>query len=115
MERQTHKIDATDRILGRLASEIAVLLRGKHKPNFVPYFDGGDFVLVNNAEKIKLSGKKVTQKTYFSHSGYLGHEKLTPLLKLFKKDPNQILKRAVWGMLPKNKLRKEQIKRLKFK
>lgn len=115
MKRETHTIDASNRILGRLASEIAILLRGKHKSNFVPYKDVGDSVFVKNVEKIKVTGKKEDQKKYYRHSGYLGSLKETPLKILFKKNPQEVLKKAVYGMLPKNKLREQQIKRLKFK
>ena len=115
MKRDTHTIDATDQVLGRLATEIAILLRGKHKPNFVFNQDVGDFVVIKNADKIKLTGKKMENKLYYRHSGYLGHLKKIPLKKVFEKDPGEVLKRAVYGMLPKNKLRVEQIKRLKTK
>lgn len=114
MDRNTHTIDATDKVLGRLATEIATLLRGKQKPDFAPYKDIGDFVVVKNVEKIKLTGKKKEQKKYYHHSGYLGGLKEVSLEKIFKRDPGEILKRAVYGMLPKNKLRAKQIKRLKF-
>lgn len=114
MERKTHIIDATGKVLGRLASEIAILLRGKHKPDFVPYKDMGDFVVIKNADKIILSGKKTEQKKYYRHSGYLGGLREIPFKKYFEKDPSWILRRAVLGMLPKNKLRAKQIKRLKF-
>lgn len=114
MQRKTHTIDATDKVLGRLASEIAVLLRGKHKPDFVPYKDMGDFVIVKNIRNLKITGKKMTQKKYFHHAeGYLGGEKFIPLEKVFKEKPDWVLKKAVYGMLPKNKLRAKQIKRLK--
>lgn len=113
--RKTHTIDATNKVLGRLATQIATLLRGKHKPDFVPHKDMGDFVRVENIEKIRVTGKKMEQKKYYRHSGYMGGLKETPLKKLFEKDPAEVLKKAVWGMLPKNKLRNEQIKRLKFK
>lgn len=114
MERKIHKIDATDKVLGRLATEIATLLRGKHKPDFAPYKDIGDFVMVKNVDKLKLTGKKIQQKKYFRYSGYPGGLKETPLKKLFESDPGQVLKKAVWGMLPKNKLRAKQIKRLRI-
>lgn len=114
MERETHTIDASDKILGRLATEIAVLLRGKHKPDFVPNEDIGDIVVVRNIEKIKFTGKKSEKKIYYRHSGYLGGLKETPLKKLFEKNPGEVLKKAVFGMLPKNKLRARQIKRLKI-
>jgi len=114
MERKTHTIDATGKVLGRLATEIAVLLRGKQKPDFVPYRDMGDFVIVKNVSKLKITGKKMEQKKYFHHSGFLGGVKEVPLKKNFKTNPAEVLKKAVFGMLPKNKLRAEQIKKLKI-
>jgi large subunit ribosomal protein L13 len=112
--RQTHKIDATGKVLGRLASQIAILLMGKNKPNYDPSRDMGDFVIVKNVEKIKISGKKLEKEKYYRHSGYLGGLKEIPLKKIFKENPSQVLKKAVFGMLPKNRLRKKMIKRLKF-
>lgn len=114
MKRETHTIDVTGKVLGRLATEIAILLRGKQKPDFVPYRDMGDFVIVKNADKIKLTGKKRKEKKYYHHTGYLGGLKEVPFEKVFKRDPGEVLRRAVYGMLPKNKLRAKQIKRLKF-
>ena len=114
MERKTYTIDATDKVLGRLATEIAILLRGKRKPGFVPYKDMGDFAVVKNVDKLKFTGRKLKQKKYYHHSGYLGGMKEIPLEKLFEKRPEEVLKRAVFGMLPRNKLRSEMIKRLKF-
>jgi len=114
IQRKTHTIDAAGKVLGRLAVEIAILLRGKHKPDFVPYKDMGDFIKVKNVDKIRLTGKKTEKKIYYHHTGYLGSLKEVPFKKLFKKDPSQVLKKAVLGMLPKNKLRAEQIKRLKI-
>ncbi len=114
MERKTHTIDATNKVFGRLATEIAVLLRGKNKPGFVLNKDMGDFIVVKNADKIKITGKKFEQKIYYHHTGYLGGLKKVPLKKLFEKNPAEILKKAVFGMLPKNKLRAKQIKRLKI-
>ncbi len=113
MKRETHIIDATNKVLGRLATEIAVLLRGKHKPEFVPYKDMGDFVNIKNITNIKITGKKMEQKKYFQHSGFLGGLKEIPLKTLFKKNPKEVLRKAVLGMLPKNKLSPKQIKRLK--
>ncbi len=113
MKRETHTIDAVGQPLGRLAVEIAVLLRGKHRPDFMPNKDAGDFVIIKNIEKIKFTGKKFEKKIYYHHTGYLGGLKETPLKTLFKKDPDRVLRKAVFGMLPKNKLRAKQIKRLK--
>ncbi|GAH97193.1 unnamed protein product [marine sediment metagenome] len=114
MERKTHTIDAANKVLGRLATEIAVLLRGKDKPDFAPNKDMGDFVTVRNFSKIRITGKKLGQKIYYRHTGYLGGLKEVPLKKLFEKDPAEVLKKAVFGMLPKNKLRAKQIKRLRI-
>lgn len=114
MERKTHTIDASGKVLGRLATRIVLLLRGKHKPDFVPYKDMGDIVVVKNVSKIKVTGRKMEQKKYYRHSGYMGGLKVTPLKKLLKERPDEVLKKAVSGMLPKNKLRSEQLKRLKF-
>jgi large subunit ribosomal protein L13 len=114
VETKTHIIDAKGKVLGRLAAQIAVLLRGKHKPNFVPYKDVGDFVVVKNVKEIKITGDKMKKKIYYRHTGYLGHLKETPLEKLFQKNPAEVLRRAVWGMLPKNRLRKKLIKKLKI-
>jgi large subunit ribosomal protein L13 len=113
-QRKTHTIDAGGKVLGRLATQIAVLLRGKHKPTFVPYKDEGDFVVVKDIKNIKITGKKLEQKKYYRHSGYPGGFKEIAMKKLFAEKPAEVLKKAVWGMLPKNKLRKEMIKRLKI-
>ena len=114
MKRETYTIDAKNRVLGRLAAEIAVLLRGKNKIEFSPNKDIGSFVVVKNAGKIKVTGRKIDQKVYYRHSGYLGGLKETSLKKLLKENPEQVLRNAVFGMLPKNKLRSEMIKRLKL-
>lgn len=114
IKRETHIIDAQGKSLGRLASEIAILLQGKHKPDFAPHKDIGDFVIVKNFEKVKFTGKKLKKKKYFRHSGYLGGLKEETLEELLKKDPFLVLRKAVLGMLPKNKLRKKMIKRLKL-
>lgn len=113
IQRATHTIDASGKSLGRLATQIATLLRGKNKPSFVPYLDMGDEVVVKNLKDLRFAGKKLDQKMYFSHSEYLGSGKETPLRKLFEKKPDLVLKKAVMGMLPKNKLRARMIKRLK--
>jgi len=115
VKRETHTIDATDKVLGRLAAQIAVLLRGKHRPNFVPYKDMGDFVIVENVNKLKFTRKKIEQKKYYRHSGYWGGLKEIPLKKLFAERPDEVLRKAVYRMLPKNKLRAKMIKRLKIK
>jgi len=114
MKREIHTIDVTDQILGRIATRIAMLLRGKHKPSFVFNQDVGDFVVIKNADKIKITGKKMEQKKYYRHSGYIGNLKEISLKKVFEKDAGKVMKTTVYGMLPKNKLRKQQIKRLKF-
>lgn len=114
IERKKHNIDVKDKVLGRVATEIANLLRGKGKPDFVSNLDMGDFVIVRNADKIKLTGKKIEQKTYFHHTGWLGNQKFVPVKKVMDREAGDVLRRAVMGMLPKNKLRAEQIKRLTF-
>ena len=114
LKKETHTIDATEKVLGRLATEIAILLRGKHKRDFVPHKEMGDFVIVKNIKKIKITGKKMEQKKYRRHSGYMGGLKEIPMKTVFKKDPGEVLRKAVYGMLPKNKLRDRWIKRLKF-
>jgi len=118
IDRKTHTIDATGKVLGRLASEIAIFLQGKHKPNFLPYKDMGDFVIVKNVGKLKVTGKKMESKVYFRHSEYLGGVKEIPLKKLFSEGypqgPAKVLRKAVMGMLPKNKLRKKMMERLKI-
>lgn len=114
MKRETHIIDATNKILGRLASQIASLLRGKHKKNFHPAKDVGDFVIVKNVQRMRVTGKKMEQKKYYRHSGYPGGLKEKSLKTLFLENPAEVLRKAVLGMLPKNKLRKKQIKRLKI-
>jgi len=114
MERKTHIIDAAGKVLGRLASEIAILLRGKNKADFMPNKDMGDVVIVKNVDKIKITGKKLEKKKYRYHTGYLGGLKEIPFKKIFQENPSQVLKKAVYGMLPKNKMRDRQIKRLKF-
>lgn len=114
MKRETHTIDAKGKFLGRLATEIAILLHGKHKPNFQPNKDMGDFVVVRNVDQIRFTGKKMEEKKYYRHSGFPGGLKEISLKKLFAKDQNKVLKIAVLGMLPKNKLRPRQIKRLSF-
>ena len=112
-ERQWHLVDADGKILGRLATEIALLLRGKGKVDFASHIDGGDFVVAINIDKIKISGNKEEKKIYYRHTGYPGGIKEISYGKLFEKNPSAVLRKAVWGMLPKNKLRPHMIKRLK--
>ena len=106
-------VDASNKVLGRLATKLADKLRGKDKSTFTPHVDGGDYVVVINAEKVKVSGKKDTQKTYFKHSGYIGSTTFTKLDHLRKSNPESIVEKAVWGMLPKNRLGRAIIKHLK--
>jgi large subunit ribosomal protein L13 len=106
-------IDATDVVLGRLASQVAVLLRGKHKASFAPHVDGGDFVIVINAEKVALTGKKATDKMVYRHSGYPGGLRAIPIGELIEKHPTRVIENAVKGMLPKNKLAAQQLTHLK--
>ena len=109
-----HVVDAAGIPLGRLASAVAQLIRGKHKPSFTPHMDGGDFVVVVNASQVKLTGRKLTQKRYFSHSGYMGHESFTPVEEVLASHPERVIEKAVFGMLPKNSLAKQRL-RLKLK
>jgi large subunit ribosomal protein L13 len=111
--RSWHVIDADDVVLGRLAVTAAILLRGKHKPTYAPHVDGGDFVVVVNASKIALGGSKRTDKYYHRHSGRPGSLKSVPAGELLAKDPRQVVELAVWGMLPKNRLSRKLIKKLK--
>lgn len=104
-------VDAADVPLGRLASRVAQLIRGKHKPTFTPHMDGGDFVIVINAEKVKLTGRKLEQKRHFRHTGFMGHERYTPVKKLLEgKYPERVIEHAVFGMLPKNSLSKQKLR-----
>ena len=112
IKREKHIIDASGKILGRLSSEVAMLLMGKNKASYVPYLDTGDLVVVSNAAKIKVTGKKITQKIYTRHSGYPGGLKQETFAKLMEKDPRKIIEHAVSGMLPKTKLGKVMIKKL---
>lgn len=115
MQRNVHQIDATDQKLGRLATKIASLLRGKHKVTFQPNIDGGDIVEVSNVGKLKFTPKKLEQKKYYQHSNYPGGLTEKSLKQLMEEDPSEVLRKAVWNMLPKNKLRDRMIKRLRFK
>ncbi len=115
MQKRIHNLDASGIPLGRLASKIAVLLRGKQRADFVPYKGGLDIVVVENVNQVAFTGKKKEARTYFSHSGFPKGEKHTPLKKVFEISPEKVLQRAVKGMLPHNKLSDSLIKNLKFK
>jgi large subunit ribosomal protein L13 len=104
-------VDAEGMVLGRLASEVAKILRGKHKPTFTPHMDTGDNVIVINASKVKVTGRKAEQKTYFSHTGYMGHEKHTPFATMLAKHPERIIEKAIYGMLPKTTLGRQVLRR----
>jgi large subunit ribosomal protein L13 len=110
VSHQWHVVDADGIALGRLASSVAQLIRGKHKPQFTPHMDGGDFVVVVNAAKVRLSGRKMEQKQYFRHSGYMGHERFTPVARELKQHPERVIQRAVFGMLPKTTLSRQQLR-----
>jgi large subunit ribosomal protein L13 len=114
VQRDWYVVDATDQVLGRLATQIAGLLRGKHKPTFTPHIDSGDFVVVVNAEKIKLVGRKPEQKVYYRHSGYPGGIKATPYKMMLAKHPDRILRSAVKGMLPKNRMGRRLLTKLRI-
>jgi large subunit ribosomal protein L13 len=105
--------DVTDKALGRAATRIAMVLRGKHKPSFTPHVDSGDFVIVINAGKLKLSGNKAETKTYYDHTLYAGGIIYTPAGKMLEQKPEELIKRAVWGMLPKGPLGRKLYKKLK--
>ena len=113
IEHKWYVIDATDVVLGRLASQAATLLRGKHKATFAPHMDMGDFVIIVNASKVSLSGTKKTTKMAYRHSGYPGGLSATPFGELLEKDARKAIEKAVWGMLPKNKLGRQMLKKLK--
>ncbi|MDI6909177.1 50S ribosomal protein L13 [Nocardioides sp.] len=113
IQREWLVIDATDVVLGRLAVQTANLLRGKHKAIFAPHVDTGDFVIVVNAEKVALSGDKKTTKMAYRHSGYPGGLTATPIGEILEKDARKAIEKAVWGMLPKNKLGRQMLKKLK--
>jgi large subunit ribosomal protein L13 len=113
IERRWYVVDAKDQVLGRMASSIATILRGKHKPTYSPHLDVGDFVIVVNAKDVRLTGKKASQKTYFRHSGYMGGERHIPFRRMLERHPDRIIKLAVKGMLPKNTLGRSMLRKLK--
>ena len=113
VQRERYLVDASGRILGRLASKVAVYLRGKHKPCFTPQTDCGDYVVVVNAEKVKVTGKKLKGKLYFTHSGYPGGDKLLSFEKMIATQPEKVVELAIAGMLPHNRLGAKMFKKLK--
>ncbi|EFL52229.1 ribosomal protein L13 [Solidesulfovibrio fructosivorans JJ]] len=113
INRNWFVVDASDKILGRLASAVAVRLRGKHKAEFAPHMDTGDFIVVVNAAKVKTTGRKLDQKMYYRHSGWIGGLKETSLRDMLDKKPEEVIRKAVRGMLPKNRLGRAMLKKLK--
>ena len=112
IERKWWVVDAAGQPLGRLASRVAQILRGKHKPTYQPHLNSGDPVIVVNAEKVALTGRKDEQKRYFRHTGYMGHERFTPVKKVRAKHPERVIEKAVWGMLPKTTLSRQHVKQM---
>ncbi len=113
IERDWYVVDARDQVLGRLATRVASVLRGKHKPTYSTHLDVGDFVVVVNAERVRLTGRKADQKEYFRHSGFMGGEKLIPFRRMLERRPEWVIERAVKGMLPKNALGRKMAGKLK--
>lgn len=113
IKRERYVVDAAGKVLGRLASKVAVYLRGKHKAIFTPHVDCGDYVVVINAEKVKITGKKFKQKLYFTHSGFPGGDKLLSFEKMISTQPEKVVRLAIWGMLPHNRLGAKMIRKLK--
>lgn len=112
-DRKWYVVDAKDLVLGRLATRVASVIRGKHKAIFTPNMDTGDFVIVLNADKVRLTGKRELQKNYISHSGYPGGQKVSSFAEMMQKHPERVVEKAVKGMLPKNRLGRQLIKKLK--
>ncbi len=113
IDRKWYVVDARDETLGRLATRIATVLRGKHKPSYSPHLDVGDFVVVVNADKIRVTGKKLDQKIYYRHSGYPGGLKSVTLRRQLAQHPTRVIRSAVWGMLPHNRLGRAMVKKLR--
>lgn len=113
IERQWYVVDARDQVLGRLATRVATVLRGKHKPTYSPHLDVGDYVVVLNARDVRLTGRKAEQKQYFKHSGYMGGGRLIPFKRMLERHPERVIERAVKGMLPKNALGRQMARKLK--
>lgn len=114
VKRQWYRVDAAGKVLGRLATKVAVYLRGKHKPCFTPQTDCGDFIVIVNADKVRVTGKKLKDKMYFTHSGYPGGDKMLSHEKMMENDPAKVIQLAVAGMLPHNRLGAQIIKKLKI-
>ena len=111
IERRWYIVDADGMVLGRLAAEIVRVLRGKHKPMYTPHMDTGDNVIVINASKVRVTGRKAEQKMYFRHTGYMGHERYTPFASMIAKHPERVIEKAVYGMLPKSSLARQSLRR----
>ena len=111
IQHQWFIVDADGMVLGRLAAEIAKIIRGKHKPSFTPHMDTGDYVIVINAAKVRVTGRKAEQKRYFTHTGYMGHERFTPFARMLEKHPERVIEKAVYGMLPKTTLGRQVLRR----
>ncbi|HEX5829723.1 MAG TPA: 50S ribosomal protein L13 [Gemmatimonadaceae bacterium] len=114
IEHRWFIVDADGQVLGRLAAQIARIIRGKHKPMYTPHMDTGDNVIVINASKVRVTGRKAEQKQYFKHTGYMGHERFTPFSEMIVKHPERVIEKAVFGMLPKSSLAKQKL-RLKLR
>jgi large subunit ribosomal protein L13 len=111
IEHRWYVVDAEGMVLGRLAAEIAKIIRGKHKPIYTPHMDTGDNVIVINASKVRVTGRKAEQKQYFRHTGYMGHERFTPFATMIAKHPERVIEKAVYGMLPKSALGRQNLRR----
>ncbi len=110
IEHRWYVVDAEGMVLGRLATEVAKIIRGKHKAMFTPHMDTGDNVIVINASKVKVTGRKAEQKRYFHHTGYMGHERFTPFAAMLEKHPERVIEKAVYGMLPKSALARQNLR-----
>jgi large subunit ribosomal protein L13 len=111
IDHRWYVVDAEGMVLGRLAAQIAKIIRGKHKPMYTPHMDTGDNVIVINASKVVVTGRKAEQKTYFAHTGYMGHERHTPYAAMLAKHPERVIEKAVYGMLPKTTLARTELRR----
>ena len=111
IEHRWYVVDADGMVLGRLATEVARIIRGKHKPMYTPHMDTGDSVIIINASKVRVTGRKAEQKEYFHHTGYMGHERFTPFATMIAKHPERVIEKAVYGMLPKTALGRQVLRR----